>query len=128
MSSSVSNSVFAELRFWLMVALSTGLPIGVYAVLLVKRAISPRNVLLLGLALIAVAGLDVYFLQSLAMLAKDTPSLSDDWVFTSQVSVALYLLPAMFGGVGVNVISHVLVRHLAEAERRFTREHPESRS
>jgi hypothetical protein len=31
----------------------------------------------------------------------------------------------MFGGIGVNVISHVLVRHLVEAESRFAVEHPD---
>jgi hypothetical protein len=33
------------------------------------------------------------------------------------------VLPAVFGGIGVNLISHVLLRHLAEAEERFDREH-----
>ena len=37
--------------------------------------------------------------------------------------MALYLFPATFGGIGVNVISHVLVQHLVEAEKRFAREH-----
>jgi hypothetical protein len=32
----------------------------------------------------------------------------------------------MFGGVGINVISHVLVEHLAEAEKEFQREHPDA--
>lgn len=34
------------------------------------------------------------------------------------------LFAAMFGSIGVNVISHVLVRHLVEAEARFSAEHP----
>lgn len=38
--------------------------------------------------------------------------------------MALYLFPAMFGGIRVNIISHVLLRHLDEAELRFATEHP----
>lgn len=121
----MKNSVFAELGFWTMVVTSVILPACIYGVLLVKRAISPSTVTLLGLALVLIAGLDVYFLQSLAAAVKFSPSLADDAVFVSEVSVALYLLPAMFGGVGINLVSHVLVRHLIEAERRFRNEHPE---
>ncbi len=122
----MSQSVFSELKFWIMLVASVVLPSGIYIVLLAKRAISRNTVLLLGFALVAIAGLDVFFLQSLAATAKLTPSLADDAVFVSEVSVALYLLPAMFGGIGVNVISHILVRHLEEAEMRFTQEHPDA--
>ncbi len=38
-------------------------------------------------------------------------------------SVALYLLLLMFAGVGVNMISHVLIEHLKGAERRFDKDH-----
>ena len=43
-------------------------------------------------------------------------------VFLSEISLALYLLPAMFGGIGINVISHILVRHLSEAEDEYRQE------
>jgi hypothetical protein len=29
----------------------------------------------------------------------------------------------MFGGVGVNLISHILISHLVRAERRFAKDH-----
>jgi len=121
----MSTSVFAEARFWLMVVVSVVLPFGIYGLLLAKRAISRTTVLLLGFALVAIAGLDVYFLQSQARAARLASSLVDDAFFISEVSIALYLLPAMFGGIGVNVISHILVSHLLEAEKRFAEEHPE---
>ena len=120
----MSQSVFGELRFWLMLLVSVVLPFGIYGALLAKRAIARTTTLLLGFALVAVAGLDVYFLQSMAAAARLTPSLADDAVFLSEISAALYLLPAMFGGIGVNIISHVLVGHLVEAERQFAQEHP----
>jgi len=115
----MSTTVFTEVRFWLLVVFSGALPSAIYWMLLVKRAISRSTVLLLGLSLVAIAGVDVYLLQTLATQAKLTSSLADDAVFVSEVSIALYLLPAMFGGLGINVISHVLVSHLVEAETRF---------
>jgi hypothetical protein len=125
-SARMNNTVFTEMKFWLMVLTSVVLPFAIYGVLLAKRAISRATVLVLGFTLVAIAGLDIYFLQSLAVASKLTPSLADDAVFLSEISMAFYLLPAMFGGIGVNMISHVLVSHLADAERRFNEEHPDS--
>ena len=120
----MSHTVFSDLRFWLMIAASIGLPVSLYTVLMVKRAISRPTTLLLGFALVAIAGLDIYFLKILSSAAKLTPSHADDAVFLSEVSLALYLIPAMFGGIGVNVISHVLVTHLDDANKQFNQEHP----
>lgn len=117
------SSVFTQWGFWLLVVFSLVLPISIYAVLWCKRAISPNTVLFFGCTLVLIAGVDVYLLQILATAAKSTPSLADDAVFTSELYTALYLLPAMFGGIGVNITSHVLIRHLFEAENRFKREH-----
>jgi glucan phosphoethanolaminetransferase (alkaline phosphatase superfamily) len=118
----MNTTVFTEMRFWLLVLFSGVLPFAIYWILLVKRAVSRTTVLLLGLSLVAIAGVDVYLLQSLANQAKLTASIADDAVFVSEVSIALYLLPAMFGGIGINIISHVLVSHLIEAETRFKAE------
>ena len=120
----MTATVFAELRFWALVAFSIVIPFGIYGVLLLKRAISRRVVLLFGFGLVAIAGIDVYLLQSLADLAKATPSLADDSIFVSELSVALYLLPAMFAGIGINVVSDALIRHLVDAEKQFDRENP----
>lgn len=119
----METTVFAHTKFWLLVLFSTVLPFSIYGALLAKRSISRLVVLLFGFALVAIAGVDVYLLQSLATLAKATPSLLDDKVFSSELSVALYLLPAMFGGIGINVVSHALVRHLDAAEGSFRKSH-----
>ena len=119
----MSYTLFTEVRFWLMVCVSVVLPFGIYALLLAKRAISRTTVLVLGFTLVAIAGLDVYFLHSLSAAAGRTPALAGDAFFVSELSLALYLLPAMFGGVGVNLISHILISHLVEAEQRFISEH-----
>jgi hypothetical protein len=118
-------TVFTELRFWLLIAVSVVVPFGIYAALLKKRAISRITVLFFGFVLIGIAGANVYLLQSLAVLAKFSPSLRDDAIFLSELSVALYLFPAMFGGIGINLVSHILVSHLQDAESKFRTEAPD---
>ena len=118
-------TIFTELRFWLLIAFSIVVPSWIYIALLRKRAISRATVLVFGLVLIAISGLDVYLLQSLANAAGTSPSLQDDKIFRSEVSLALYLFPVMFGGIGINIVSHILVSHLLDAEARFKREKPE---
>lgn len=82
----------------------------------------PRNtVLSLGVLLILLAGVDIFLLQQLNGFAQTSPSLADDALFVSELSIALYLLPALFAGLGINLISHVLINHLVDAERRFER-------
>lgn len=122
----MSQSVFVELRFWLLVAFSLVLPAGLYAGLLLTRTISRGAVLAFGVALVLIAGVDVYLLQSLGQVARQTPSLADDALFISELSIALYVFPLMYGGIGVNLISHVLLHHLTEAEKLFEREHPDA--
>jgi hypothetical protein len=119
----IKFSVFAEFYFWLLVVGSLILPAVIYLVLLFKRAVSRATVLILGLTLVAIAGLDVFLLQRLATMSKLSPSLLDDAVFNSEVTIGFYLLPALFAGIGIDVISHVLIRHLDRAEKRFRREH-----
>ena len=121
------TTVFVELKFWLLVLFSLVAPVLIYAVLLGKRAVSRTTVLVLGLALVLIAGIDMYLLQSLVAMAKSSPSLADDAVFLSELTLGLYLLPALFAGIGINVISHVLIRHLDEAERQFEKDRRERR-
>ena len=68
------------------------------------------------IALILLSGADVFLLRRLKDMALATPSLLDDKVFASEFTVALYLLPLLFGGVGINLVSHVLVEHLRTVE------------
>jgi hypothetical protein len=111
------QSVFIELKFWLLIVLTFGTPVLIYGVLLRRRAIGRMHVLLLGVALVLIAGIDAYLLQALKSLALQTPTLIDDFIFASELSLALYALPALYAGVGVNVVSHVLIEHLQLAER-----------
>ncbi|MFT3815006.1 MAG: hypothetical protein QM740_16785 [Acidovorax sp.] len=120
-----SATVFTQVRFWALVVFSVVLPCAVYVALLYRRSISRAAVLFFGLVLVFIAGVDVYLLQGLATAAKETPSLADNVVFVSELSTALYLLPALIGGIGVNIVSHVLIRHLFDAEKKFESSRPQ---
>ena len=120
---SVNQSVFVELDFFLLIALSLLLPAAIYGYMMWKRALSRLVIFGFGLSLVALAGVNVAVLRRLAELTAHTPSLLDDQLFASGISLALYLVPALFAGVGINIISHLLVSHLTEAERRYRREH-----
>ena len=119
----MKSSVFAELYFWLLVGCSVVFPTAIYIALLFKRAVSRGTILILGLTLVAVSGVDVFLLQRLEAMSKRSPSLLDDAVFSSEVTIGFYLLPALFAGIGIDVISHVLIRHLDRAQKAFRREH-----
>jgi hypothetical protein len=122
---SMRESVFFEFEFISLVAFSLILPTGVYFFMMWKQTISRKTVLVLGLVMMLIAGVDVFLLQRLKALAQASPSMIDDLFFGSELSLTLYLLPALFAGLGVNMISHVLIQHLVDAERRFDRERPD---
>ena len=121
--SPMSASAFLEVEFFALVLFSVVLPGCIYAYMMWKDAISHLAVLLFGLSLLAISGIDVFLLQRLAVLARNSPSFLDDRFFASELSVALYVLPVLFAGIGVNMISHVLIRHITQAEKQFEREH-----
>jgi hypothetical protein len=52
----------------------------------------------------------------------ERPSTLDNQVLSSEISLALYLLPALFAGIGINIISYVIVSHLGDAQREFARQ------
>lgn len=119
----MNDSIFVEFEFVMLIVVSIVLPVGIYAYMMWKNAISRKTVLLLATVLIVIAGINVFLLQRLSFMAKASPSLLDDRFFASELSVALYLIPALFAGIGANVISHILISHLTDAEKRFDRQH-----
>ncbi len=119
----MNPSIFAEKEFVLLIVVSIVLPIALYLYMMMKRALSRAAVLMFGITLVLIAGANVVLLQRLATMAKGSPSLLDDRLFSSEISLALYLLPALLAGIGINIISHVIVTHLGEAEKQFEREH-----
>lgn len=119
----MNNSAFAEVEFFLLIICAVILPISIYGYMMWKRAISRKTVLFFGIVLIAISGVSVYLLQRLSDMAKSSPTLLDDRIFASEISIALYLIPLLFAGVGVNVISHLLISNLSDSERKFDQEH-----
>jgi len=113
------NTALYEVEFFFLVVTSLLLPAGIYTTLLLKKSISQWTVLVLALVLIALSGVDLVLLQKLAEKAKLSSSAFDDRVFVTELSMALYLLPAVFAGIGINLVSHVVIRHLNRAESRF---------
>lgn len=116
-----SSSIYTELRFWLLIIFSIILPFAIYGILMLKRAISRVTVLFFGFLLVVIAGIDIYLLHSLSASISSSAT-ADKAFLISEISLALYLLPALFAGIGINVVSHILVSHLVEAEERFKQE------
>lgn len=117
----MEQTVFVEVKFWLLVLFSLVAPLGIVWLCLTMQAVSRGHLLTLGLVMVAIAGFDIYLLQALARMSRDTPSLADDAVFDSEITVGLYVLPALLAGVGVDLVSHVLIQHLTDAQRRLIR-------
>jgi hypothetical protein len=115
------RSVFVETEFYLLVIFSLLFPALIYGTMWLRRSISRRMVLFFGFLLIVLSGMDIYLLQILSKMARHTSSMLDDKIFSSELSVALYLLPALFAGTGINVVSHIMITHLIDAENRFDR-------
>jgi hypothetical protein len=116
---SMNQSVFVESEFWLLVVFSVVMPVAIIWMCLTVRKVSRRHVLAVGLLLVAIAGIDIYLLQALKRRARETPSTADDVIFDSEITVGLYVLPALLAGIGVNIASQVIIQHLSDAQRRF---------
>ncbi|WP_432726198.1 hypothetical protein [Variovorax sp. W6] len=112
-------TVFTQVRFWLLVLCSLIFPAAIFITLFVRREFSKKTVLAFGLLLIVLAGVDIFVLRALSLEAQATPSLADDIVFSSELSIALYIFPAAFGTFGLNMVSHVLMHYLKQKEARF---------
>ena len=119
----MSNSVFFEAEFLLLVLFTLILPAGIYGYMMWKKMISRLTVLMFGILLIVISGVSIILLQRLNGIAKSSLSNIAEQLFSSEISLALYLLPALFAGIGVNIISHLLISHLEKAERKFDQDH-----
>jgi hypothetical protein len=117
----MSGSVYLEAEFLMLVALSLLAPCCLFVWLVRKRKIARATVAVIGAALVLLAAVDAILLQRLSAKAKATPELADDRVFASEFSIALFILPLMMAGMGVNLMSHVLHEHLIIAELEYER-------
>jgi hypothetical protein len=124
----MTHSAFFEFEFLALIASSIVAPSAIFAVMAWKRAISRITVFAFGVTLIILSVIDVALLETLDTAANGTSSIVDDQFFASEVSIALYVLPAVLAGIGSNVLSHLLIRHVQDAENRFDRDHPNTNS
>lgn len=108
----MNDSAFIKLEFLLLVLFSLILPLIFVSVLITRRTMPRKIVVAFGFALVVLAGSDVVLLQMLKEVAKASASLSDDFVFASGYSLALYILPLIGAGLGMNLISHVIHAHI----------------
>lgn len=115
----MNQNIYYETELILLVLFSVVVPAGIYGFLYSRISISRWTVMAFAMLLVGVAGIDVVLLQSISEHARVTASLTDNKAFWGQLSLTLYLVPAVFAGLGINVISHVLTNHLNEAERKF---------
>jgi hypothetical protein len=112
----MNDIVFLKVQFWLLIVSSLLIPAWMCWYMLSRRATSRRVVLAFGILMILLAGLDLILLPILFQEAKQSKSTADDVVFASSYSVALYLLPLISAGLGVNLIGHCLRSRLKFAE------------
>jgi hypothetical protein len=115
----MNDSLFLEFEFLLLVFSSFVLPLCLYGYMRWEKTVSPKTVFFFGLLLIVFSGVNLVLLPMLKELALNSPSQLDDKIFASAITVALYLVPAVFAGIGINLISHILLAHLKLVEEKF---------
>jgi hypothetical protein len=116
-STMLSDTILVKAEFWALVATSLALPVAIIwhlvrAVRILRRVLIGYSILLM-----VVSGLDVILIKAIALLARQTSDLADDKVFLSEYSLALYLLPLITVGVGVNLLTYTITRHLRITSR-----------
>lgn len=120
----MSDTIFFEAEFILLLLFSFIIPAAVYVLLYRKTSISRLTVLLFAISLVLIAAVDAALLSRLRDMAMVSASTFDDRLFLGELRIALYILPVVFVGTGVNLISHVLIHHLTQAEHKFDRRRP----
>ena len=111
--------VYFEMQLLLLILASIVLLLGIYGFLYRRSAIGRGTVMVFALVLLVIAGTDVALLHGLNGRIQEGPLLLYGHLFSEQLATALYVLPAVLAGLGINLMSHVLIHHLNEAEQRF---------
>ena len=97
----MDKSAFLRIEFYLLVVFSLLLPFAViFFQMIAKRVFSRNKMLLLAMSLVTMSGIDIVLLRKLSTIAEQSSGLMDDIVFSSEFSVALYLLPLILGRTG----------------------------
>jgi hypothetical protein len=106
------RTAFVEGEFLVLIVSSVFIAAIIYRALWSRRVISRSRALIFGLTFIILAGVDMFLLRVLTNLARLSPSIFNNVVFDSGLTAALYLLPTLFAGTGINVVSHLVIHPL----------------
>ena len=112
----MKDIVFERVPFWVLIVSSLFIPVWMCWMMLSRKYTSRRRALTFGVSLLLLSALDLILLPVLYNEAKQSLSTSDDVVFASSYSVALYLLPLISAGLGINLVGHCLRSRLKFAE------------
>jgi hypothetical protein len=108
----MNDAAFFRVEFLLLVFSSFILPFALYGYLVFRSRKSPVAVGYFGLILVGLSGLDVGLLRQLRLIAMATPSVLDDRIFASELTVTLYILPVVFAAVGLNLVWHEISQRI----------------
>ncbi len=112
----MNQIIYLEFEFWGLLVCTLILPFVIFLWMMWKKTFARISLILIGILLVFLSGLDAVFLQRLSAKAKASADLFDDRIFVSEISITLYIIPLILAGVGVNLASHVLCNHLNIAE------------
>lgn len=112
----MGQAIYLEFEFWALLIFTILIPSGILIWMMMKRKFSRISIVTIGIMLVVIAGVDAIFLRMLSAKAKVSPGIVDDQIFVSEISIALYIIPLILAGVGVNLASHVLCNHLEISE------------
>ena len=108
----LTETLLVRFEFWGLVIAAIALPLIVLMALLKSKTIARARLIGCAAFLILLGALDIGLLRSVMVLARSTPGFVDDAVFLSEYSAALYILPYLSAGVGVNLLTHAITHHL----------------
>ncbi len=111
-----SQEINIIISFWSLVIISLLFPGSIIFYLTRKQSRNRYAILFCGIALVILAGVDMLILQRLGVLAKATSMKWDDPIFSSELSIALYVLPLTCAGIGIDIISYVITCHFQMME------------
>jgi len=108
----MNQIIYLQFEFWGLLVFTIILPAVIFVFMMLRRRFSRTTVSLIGILLVLFSGIDAIFLQRLSAKAKASADLLDDRIFASEISIALYIIPLILAGIGINLMSYVLCEHL----------------
>ena len=112
----MTRPIYLEFEFWGLLVCTGIIPFVTLLWMMRQRHFQRSILVTIGTFLVFLSGLDAIFLQRLSTKAKASANILDDRIFASEISIALYIIPLILAGIGVNLASYVLCEHLKITE------------